>query len=70
MLDGIAGSFADKIKFFKVTVDESPGLAQNYQIEAIPTVLFFKDGQLKDRLTGLPGDAELKAKLEKLASSK
>jgi len=70
MLDGLAGSFADKIKFFKVNVDESPGLAQNYQIEAIPTVLFFKDGQLKDRLTGLPGETDLKSKLEKLTSSK
>ena len=70
MLDDVAGSFSDKIKFFKVNVDESPGLAQNFQIQAIPTVLFFKDGKLADRITGLPTEADLKGKLESLAGGK
>ena len=70
MLDAEAGSFSDKIKFFKVNVDESPGLAQNFQIQAIPTVLFFKDGKLADRITGLPAEADLKSKLETLVGGK
>ncbi len=70
LLDSVAGSFTDKIKFFKVNVDESPGLAQNFQIQAIPTVLFFKDGKLIDRMTGLTTEGDLKSKLDALLASK
>ena len=52
VLDRAAEGFTGKIKFVKVNVDESPGLAQNYQVQAIPTVLLFKDGKLADRFTG------------------
>jgi len=69
-LDAQADAFAGRIRFFKVNVDESPGLAQNFQIQAIPTVLFFKDGKLADRVTGLPAEADLKAKLTALAGGK
>jgi thioredoxin 1 len=51
-------------------VDESPGLAQNFQVQAIPTLLFFKDGKLADRTTGLLSESELKDKLQSLAGGK
>ena len=70
MLDSVAGGYAGKIKFVKVNVDESPGLAQNYQIQGIPTVLLFKDGKLADRIVGLPAEADLKSKLDALAAAK
>jgi len=69
MVEKAAGAFSAKVKFFKVNIDESPGLAQNFQVEAIPTLLFFKDGQLKNRITGLPAEAELTAKLEALVAA-
>src|ERR1022692_2919971 len=70
MLDRVAGGYTDKIKFVKVNVDESPGLAQNYQVQAIPTVLMFKDGKLADRITGVPAEADLKSKLDALVAAK
>ena len=70
MLDAAAGSFSDKIKFFKVNVDESPGLAQNFQVQAIPTLLFFKDGKLANRTTGLLSESDLKDMLQSLAGGK
>ena len=70
ILDAAAGSFSDKIKFYKVNVDESPGLAQNFQVQAIPTLLFFKDGKLADRTTGLLSESDLKDKLQSLAGGK
>jgi thioredoxin 1 len=70
MVDKLADGFAGKIKFVKVNVDESPVLAQNYHVEAIPTLIFFKAGKLADRLTGLPAEADLKSKLETLAAGK
>ena len=70
LLDKLAAPLAEQIKFVKVNVDESPGLAQNYTVSAIPTLLFFKDGKIVERITGLAAEAELKAKLEKLAAGK
>ena len=69
-LDRLAGGYPDKIKFVKINVDESPGLAQNFQVQAIPTLIFFKDGKVADRITGLLEEADLKAKLDKFAAGK
>ena len=70
MMDRLAEPLTGKIKFFKVNIDESPGLAQNYQIEAVPTVLLFRDGKLADRITGLLPESDLQAKLNALAAAK
>ena len=70
MLDKLAGGYMDKVKFVKINVDESPGLAQNFQVQAIPTLIFFKDGKVADRVTGVPEEADLKATLDKFAAGK
>lgn len=70
LLDRVAGGYAGKIKFVKVNVDESPALAQNFQVQAIPTVLLFKDGKLADRFLGVPAEADLTSKLDALAAGK
>ena len=70
LLDQVAAGYKDKIKFVKINVDESPGLAQNYQVEAIPLVLMFKDGKLADKIQGLPSEADLKSKLDALVAKK
>jgi len=70
ILDSVAGSFTGKVKFFKVNVDESPGLAQNYLIQAMPTLIFFKNGKLVDHVTGLLPAADLKGKLDALVAGK
>lgn len=42
-----------KLKICKVNVDESPMLANSFGIRGIPTMLIFKDGELKSTKTGL-----------------
>jgi len=39
-------------------------------VQAIPTLIFFKDGKVADRVTGLPAEADLKARLDKFAAGK
>ena len=56
----------DAVTVTKVNVDENQGLAQKYNVRAIPTILFFKDGQLKDQAVGLLAKDELKRKAESL----
>jgi thioredoxin 1 len=68
VLDRLAGPLTNRVKFFKVNVEESPGLAQNFHIETTPTVLLFREGKLVSRITGPPAEADLKSRLESLAA--
>ena len=52
-LDKLAGSFTNEIKFVKINVDEAPDLSQRFNIQGIPTLLFFKNGKVVDRIVGL-----------------
>ena len=70
LLDRVAGGYTNKIKFVKINVDESAALADAFQVQAIPTVLLFKDGKVSDSITGLPMEAELKGKLDTLVTAK
>ena len=66
ILEELATEMGDKVKVTKVNVDENQGLAQKYGVRAIPTLLFFKGGQLKDQAVGLLPKSELKKKVESL----
>lgn len=53
-----------QVKFCKLDVDEERELAMQYGIESIPTLLFFKDGRVIQKLVGLRGKDELRAEIE------
>jgi thioredoxin 1 len=65
-LDELAGSFTNRVKFVKVDVDQSPGLAREFGIEGVPTLLFFRNGKLTNRLVGVQPTSELTKQLEVL----
>jgi thioredoxin 1 len=67
MLDELAGPLTSKIKFVKINVDEAPNLSQRFGIQAIPTLIFFKNGNVADKLMGLPSEDALKTRLESFA---
>ncbi|TFG93523.1 MAG: thioredoxin, partial [Syntrophobacterales bacterium] len=52
-IEELAQEYEGRVKVAKVNVDENPDIAGKYGIKGIPTVLFFKDGELADTLTGL-----------------
>jgi thioredoxin 1 len=68
ILDDIANEMGAGVQICKVDVDHNTELAQKFGIRAIPTLLLFKDGQLKEQIVGLTftNKAELKAKLQAL----
>jgi len=41
-----------KLKVFKVNVDENQEIAMRYQIQAIPTLILFKNGQIIEKILG------------------
>ncbi len=66
ILEELAGEYDGTAVVSKVNVDENPSLAQKYGVRSIPTILFFKDGEIKDQVVGaLPKD-QFKARLDKL----
>jgi len=52
VLDEIANEFESTTTVVKVNVDEESDLAQKYGIRGMPTMLFFKDGEIKSTLVG------------------
>src|SRR5947207_2123444 len=61
ILDELAADYDDKIKIAKVNIDDYQGLATEYGIRAIPTLLIFKDGQVSDQIVGLRSKRDFKA---------
>lgn len=66
VLDEIAMEQGENLKVAKVDVDTSPRLIVRFGIVNIPTLLFFKDGELKDQLFGGTTKAELISRLKGL----
>lgn len=67
ILDEIAKEKAGSVKVAKVNVDDNQSLSARYNVRAIPTLLFFKDGQLRDQVTGMTSKKDLLNRLEALA---
>jgi thioredoxin 1 len=65
--DEAATAFDGKIRFAKINIDEQRKLAVVNKVMSIPTLLFFKDGVLKDRVTGVIDAATLTQKLNAIA---
>jgi thioredoxin 1 len=55
ILEEIATEQSDKLKVAKLNVDENPGLARQFDVMSIPTLIVFQDGVAKTRLVGAKG---------------
>jgi thioredoxin 1 len=67
LLDEIAREKSDAVKIAKVNVDQNQSLSAKYNIRAIPSLLFFKNGQLRDQITGMTSKKDLLGRIEALA---
>ncbi|MDO8588340.1 MAG: thioredoxin [Armatimonadota bacterium] len=65
-LDAIAGDYDGKLKVTKLDVQNSPAIAGKYGVASIPTLLFFKNGELVDRIVGLQSKQAIAGKIETL----
>lgn len=66
MLEQAAEELNGKIKVVKVDVDRFGELAGNYGVTALPTVLFFVNGEVKDQQVGFVGKESFLAKVNPL----
>lgn len=65
IVDKLAEEYAGKAAIFKVDVDQAREPAMKYSVMSIPTFVVLKDGQEVDRQIGFPGEAGLKAMLDR-----
>jgi thioredoxin 1 len=66
VLEEIATELGEKATVAKVNVDEASALAQKFGIRSIPTMIFFKGGEVKGTLIGLQPKAEIVKSLNEL----
>lgn len=66
VLDKIADAMAGQAIVAKVNVDEAPGVASRFRVSSIPTLLFFKNGEVREQVVGLQGEADLTSRLKAL----
>jgi thioredoxin 1 len=59
IVEELAESFGDTVKFTKCNVDENPVTPTKYGIKSIPTLIFFKDGKVLDKIVGIVAKSRL-----------
>lgn len=65
IIEQLANDYAGKVVFGKLNVDENPAVAMKYNAVSIPTLLFFKDGKLVDRVIGAVPKEHIEWKIKK-----
>ena len=66
IIEEIAEDFKDKVNVGKLNVFENPKTAEKYKIVSIPTIIVFKDGEIKEREIGLKSKQVIADKLNSL----
>jgi len=68
ILDELSDEYDGRVKIGKVNIDEQQGVAAEYGIRAIPTLLLFDKGQVADQIVGLRSKRDLKASFDRVAA--
>ncbi|MGB5713541.1 MAG: thioredoxin [Waterburya sp.] len=53
ILEQVGANLRDRLQVVKIDTDKYPNLASKYQIEALPTLVLFKDGQPAEKIEGV-----------------
>ena len=69
-LEKISSNYEGKVKVCKVNVDNCPQTSQHYEIQGIPMIFFFKDGEIMDSNVGFLSEENLIRKLDSLLEAK
>ena len=67
ILHKLTKKFFAKIVIATIDTSKNPGCSAHYKIKGVPTLIFFKNGEIVDQITGLPDVAFLESKLKYLA---
>ena len=66
VVDRLAEKYNGRFKFCRLNVDENPRIAARYRIMSIPTLMFFKGGEVVDTVIGAVPERALQPKIDEL----
>jgi thioredoxin 1 len=64
ILKEVKDKMGDSVTILKMDIDRNPAVASAYQIQSVPTLIVFRDGQVKWRQSGVTRADQLKSVLE------
>lgn len=65
ILEQLKGMVGDSAVILKLDVDKNPGVARSYNVQGVPTLIIFKNGETKWRKSGVIQASQLKQVVEK-----
>jgi len=68
VIEELAAEYEGRAKVAKLDVDDNPQTAMKFNVRSIPTLLFFKDGQVVDQLIGASSKKVLADRLDALSA--
>ena len=66
VLEQLATTYAGKLRVTKLDVDQHPRTPMKFNVRSIPTLLFFKNGQVADQVVGMRSKRDLKASFDRV----
>ena len=66
ILKQVAEELGERVKVIKIDVDQNPTIASRYQIQSVPTLMIFKNGEIKHKQAGVHSKAQLMSVLMSL----
>lgn len=69
ILDDLSTQYCDKVKFVEIDVENSDELTSEYKVRNVPTILYIKNGEVKDKLVGTVNKQVLTDKITNLINN-
>ena len=66
VVEKLSEEYKGKVKVFKLNTDDNPNTPSTYRVQAIPTLLYFKGGELVEQTVGVQPEKEIRQRLENL----
>jgi len=64
LLEGFTAEFSGRIRVVKLNAERHPAVAEQFGVQGVPTLLFFKEGEVVERMTGVERKAVLRQAIE------
>jgi len=66
LVEKLAETYGDRFRFAKCNIDNSPATPRRYGIRAIPTLMFFKEGEMVDKIIGMVAQTQIEDAIKKI----